>query len=431
MTTVAPPATSWRDAPHRSRLSRWGRQLASAASGAAAGEVRDEGAAAEVESGAPSPALSVTCDIPSGRRRRRWFWRCVNACLADWLAAQVGGDWSRVAMRRVAACGRVPSGSSVAIKVRAGDDGPIAYVSGTQTCGSVWACAVCSAVIRTRRAVEVQAAASAHVAAGGRLAMLTLTIRHEESDALVDQFGTLVKAWGRVQRRVSWGNWRRDDLVGTIAATEVTHGFAPGSHSRNGWHAHRHLLLFLPGGAHGGRVLEEMAAWIPGAWADAVEAECGRRPTMLRGAHFVELDADAAAYVSKVADELVKADTKTAHRQPFGLLDHVADGEEWAVARWLEYVSATKGRRALVWSNGLRDLLIPDVEELSDEELAALEVEGEVVQVIAAAEWWRLMRPGPDGVPLAFDLLEEAAARWRPPERRPWPPTLPPPASLS
>jgi hypothetical protein len=85
----------------------------------------------------------------------------------------------------------------------------------------------------------------------------------------------------------------------------------------------------------------------------------------------------------------------------------------------MEYDRATRGRRALVWSDGLRAELIPEVEELTDEELAALEVEGEVVALVPAADWLRLMRPPRRGAtPPAALLLAEvevALARGAPP----------------
>ncbi|RYF42549.1 MAG: hypothetical protein EOO38_19610, partial [Cytophagaceae bacterium] len=56
--------------------------------------------------------------------------------------------------------------------------------SGLQTCGSVWACPVCSAKIAERRRVEIIAAMAAHKAAGGCMHLLTLTAPHQRSDAL-------------------------------------------------------------------------------------------------------------------------------------------------------------------------------------------------------------------------------------------------------
>lgn len=144
-----------------------------------------------------------------------------------------------------------------------------------------------------------------------------------------------------------------------------------------------------------------------------MERRLGRRPDA-HGVHMLPLDASAVAYVSKIGDEVTRQDLKGGARQPWSILDAVADGEAWAVARWLEYDSATRGRRALVWSDGLRADVLPDVEDLTDEEIAALEVEGEVVALVPAETWVQLMRPRSRGAaPPAVMLLADVEAACR------------------
>lgn len=352
------------------------------------------------------------------RRAERWAGRAVVAALGDWQAGTSPEGWESVPYRRVAACGRCATGETVALKVGQHDDGQHAFISGTQTCGAIWACRVCSTTIRTRRKGEVQQAATEWAARGGRLTMLTLTMRHDENDGLADLMTALSDAWRAVQRRRPWQRWSKV-MHGTITATEITQGFGSNEVNRSGWHPHKHLLLFIPGGEEGEQLELELAAWLPEAWARAVEKRLGKRPDEAHGVHLLPLDASAAEYVAKLSDEVTRGDLKSGSRQPWALLGPVADGEAWAVARWLEYDGATRGRRALVWSDGLRADLIPDIEDLTDEELAAEEVEGEVVALVAAADWLRLMRPphrgGTPPAVLVLAEVEAALARGAPP----------------
>jgi hypothetical protein len=60
---------------------------------------------------------------------------------------------------------------------------------------------------------------------------------------------------------------------------------------------------------------------------------------------------------------------------------------------WREYERATKGRQAITWSKGLRQLLA--VTERTDEEIAAEEIGGEDLAVIHGDDWRHIVRiPG-------------------------------------
>jgi hypothetical protein len=111
-----------------------------------------------------------------------------------------------------------------------------ARFGGLLRCSSIWACAMCSASIRNRRAVEVKEAAMAHLRAGGGLAMVTLTVRHHAGLALDPLWNTVAGAFRQLQ---SGAKTLADQagIVGYVRAIEVTHG-------RHGWHPHVHALLF-------------------------------------------------------------------------------------------------------------------------------------------------------------------------------------------
>jgi hypothetical protein len=77
-------------------------------------------------------------------------------------------------MSRTNNCLRLRQGSKQ-IQVWQSTEHKTTSYSGLQTCGSVWACPVCSAKIAERRRVEIMAAMAAHKAAGGWVNLLTLT----------------------------------------------------------------------------------------------------------------------------------------------------------------------------------------------------------------------------------------------------------------
>jgi hypothetical protein len=134
--------------------------------------------------------------------------------------------------------------------------------SGLQTCGSVWACPVCSAKIAERRRAEIITAMAAHKAAGGCMHLLTLTAPHQRSDALVD---LLAKQALALKKMFSDKTVRKVfaelGVVGQIRALEVTHGRR--SERNNGWHPHYHLLLFS-GEAMDEPALRTLARLLPG-----------------------------------------------------------------------------------------------------------------------------------------------------------------------
>jgi hypothetical protein len=91
------------------------------------------------------------------------------------------------------------------------------------------------------------------------------------------------------------------------------------------------------------------------------------------------------------------------HRTPLEILEHFRwTGDVEDLALWHEYETATKGHQAITWSKGLHQLLA--VEARTDEEVAAEEVGGDVVALIATETWREITRiPG-----LPAYLLDEA-----------------------
>lgn len=286
-----------------------------------------------------------------------------------------------------------------------GSPGGSAHFSGIQRCASIWACPVCSPVIRAGRSVEIAKAVEKHRENGGKFLFLTLTLRHSMEDSLELTLNAVLKAWTKTITGAPWKRQKeRIGLAGYVRAVEVTRG-------KNGWHPHVHALIFLQG-SPSEEALADFEAWLSNRWAQKVVSLGARMPSKERGVDLRHAD-DAqsiALYLSKVqekkiSDELTRADFKNGRSgsiNPFDLLDQPIQ-DSAARALWIEYVVATHGRRAITWSRGLRKELALE-EELTDEQIIDDTEVNEVIAVIEA-ETWDAKKNSPGWLAL---LLEEA-----------------------
>ena len=262
--------------------------------------------------------------------------------------------WSR----RVSACGYVAHSPQVELQKRDHGGGQVSgSFCGLVSCKSVWACPVCSARISGVRRDEMNALLAWSRGKGHAVVMLTLTARHNSKTALGPFLSDLKEAARRL--RQSRG-WRDLAVVGSVTATEVTHG-------RNGWHPHLHLLMILDGSS-----------------ADALAAVEGVRAEWLRslgkmgrdgnGAAFQVQSASAAGdYIAKfgAADEIALGSAKQGRKgslSPWQLLADAASGDKRACALWVEFAVAFKGKSQLQWSRGLKAKA--EIDDLSDDEAA-------------------------------------------------------------
>lgn len=296
------------------------------------------------------------------------------------------GDADWVKPSRRASCG-LPryGGGAVSVKSVERDGHARAHYSGLAMCGSIWACPVCSGIIRAARADEIREAARRHVANGGGLALATLTIRHALSDALEDSMRTMSDAFARMQGSRAYKEWRAEwGLTGNIKALELPYG-------RHGWHVHRHVLFFFDD-----QVKHDDEAALKSdlfaMWSRAVEGVGGRSVSFdAFDVQAVEAGEDSvASYVAKIdggldglACEVALADVKAgrvaASLNPFQLLD--LKGSE-AVRLWEEYIDATKHKPAIQWSRGLRDALGMSKEKTDQEIVDESEALGDAVLLV-------------------------------------------------
>ncbi|MFF3420991.1 protein rep [Streptomyces sp. NPDC002698] len=272
---------------------------------------------------------------------------------------------------------------------------------GLMHCGLIWICPVCSVKIRSVRADTLADGSTAWTQDGHGIALVTLTIRHYQSQPLKQLTKQVTAAWRKAFSGRPWKNAQATyGIVGYARALEVTYGEA------NGWHVHLHVLFFLDEAWSKDRA-DAFQGETGARWAEICGAVGAYKPSAARGVRVDALGAgqdpaDMARYVMKGQDgkraafELADPDTKkakTGHRTPFEILaDFLTTGDVAEVELWHEYEGAMTGMRALVWSRGMRDILaeLIELDDRTDEEIVQDDdADGMTPVALIPAEAWR------------------------------------------
>lgn len=199
--------------------------------------------------------------------------------------------WQASSLKAVRCCGRMlhhdavgdpDDGQTVAIKRREVNGLSIASYQGLMTCGSVWSCPRCSAVIAHTRAAEIAAAVRECHRQGGNVYLLTLTMRHTSKDRLAQLWDGLSAGWRAAFGTRKWtgqrartveragkatlvaahvGDAELFDVAGMTRVVEATYG-AP-TRGGNGWHLHIHALVFTASGMESA-LRSELPRWFDG-----------------------------------------------------------------------------------------------------------------------------------------------------------------------
>ncbi|WP_341258613.1 hypothetical protein [Gordonia malaquae] len=409
----------------------------------------------------------------------------------------------------------VPQGATV--RLSKGSSGPVAGYGNLITCGSVWACPRCSAVIAAERAAGMGEAIRTCVEGGGSAYLLTLTLSHSTRDGLTELWDAVSSGWRALFGVVAWtgkaerfergrlraarlGQREVFDVAGTARYVELTGG------GPSGWHVHIHAIVFSASpswaGVIGDTWRETFTAWGLAGTAEAVTDERSYRAWLARNAFAASsmdrwrkglrkkgFDCGAAGvdvrpvddygaeclgqYLAKATfDAAYDAANETASGQhmksrrtggepPFRMLyaatmDDAArrwflrTPRRWDIFRddddpsvwllvdldsaevtlvspprawrlWWEYETAAKGRRQMIWSQRVSEpstrrevfwnrLLDARGAERDDAEVAADEIGGDVLGVIAASSWYRRMVVRPTWLADALESAERGGA---------------------
>lgn len=255
------------------------------------------------------------------------------------------------------------------------------HYGGLMVCGSIWVCPVCAAKISEHRRMDLQQGIETWKGLGGSVLLITHTVPHYGFQPLkfvLQGFGKGRRL--QLNRKPFKGLTKRIGLAGTVRALEVTHG-------DNGWHVHDHeLFLLRPGSTVN---LLELQGELLAQWQDACESAGLDRPNL----HGISVQDGnyAAKYASKwgMDCELTKSHLKRGREENFTPWDLLRFGKR---DLFREYAKAFKGKRQLVWSKGLRDLLGLGKDKTDEEIAAQVDEEAELLGTLSAQEWAWVLR---------------------------------------
>lgn len=285
-----------------------------------------------------------------------------------------------------------------------------AHYGNLATCGSVWACPLCCALIQQRRRPEVAQLVEWSYSQGYEPQMITLTFPHTRFDSLGDLLSKQREAFRRLRSGKVWQEFKnRYQFQGLVRSLELTHG-------SNGWHPHTHELWIT-------RKLTKVErgqfhAFILERWLKACAAAGLLDLSDSAQSHAFRLRSVDVRFQATGSDYLVKQDQgrawgvdreistassksgKLAGCHPHQFLVRQAKGD---FDLYLEYVNSMKGARQLFWSPGLKDRV--GVEDVSDESLADREDDKADCLGLLTADQWRFVR-GNDARAELLDVAE-------------------------
>jgi hypothetical protein len=273
-----------------------------------------------------------------------------------------------------------------------------AHYGGLMICGSVWMCPVCAAKITERRRLELESIDTT----GLSCFMVTVTLQHSTDDSLKDVLQHLTSAWSLLKSGGWWQRFVHEFLiVGNLIGTEATYGLDAG------WHPHKHVLMWSR--LSDRKIKTEMIRGRISERFEHILSKAGRYASPIHGVDVRKGNDLIGEYVAKfgyepkkkdgkgwsLAAEITKGPAKIGlkygkHYSPFQLLDLSLAGSLQAEVLFGEYALTMKGTRQLRWSPGTRDLFGLD-DEMSDEEIAAMQAQTAECLALLKAEHWLII----------------------------------------
>lgn len=296
---------------------------------------------------------------------------------------------------RVASCRWQRIGSYVAVKA----DGDRVKLGGLFTCTNVWACPLCAAVIQERRRPElIQLVAWANHN-WLQAAMITLTFPHQVEDRLQDLLERQAEALVLFRKGRGWERLKKFSRYrGHVRSLELTTG-------DNGWHPHTHELYIVAHDVDQARFTAEVREqWESACIRAGLLDLSDLRQVLAFRDHAVDIrfDCKDSDYIAKQDDsrkwgidhEVAKASTKAGRRSgvhPHGLLLQAGAGDTAAGERYIEFITAMKGKNQLRWSRGLKAAC--GLEDVTDAELVeATDVDEILLCLLDSGNWSRVQR---------------------------------------
>lgn len=399
-------------------------------------------AASAARLGTTAKSLNIlTGDPLKARLNAKRAERYEALCQArEWLGLDVSRNHQDAAyagdVYRTHDCMHVPLGDVVRAYYSA--EHQRGMLAGLSTCGSVWACTVCTAKIQQRRRVELSTLIEKAWACGDyRPAMLTFTFPHSKFDALDFMRTAMRKAFESFRNSRAYKDLlEASNYKGLVRSLELLYGV-------NGWHLHTHELwlifvdflnrpeferivrlewlkacsrsgLFGPSGEAGKayRLYADVARRSDLSRSQRARdrdlelfdrhidqaAKMQIRNFLDYGVHFA-WDASNSDYLAKqdesrywgVDREMATATSKRSFDgtgQPKGVHPHefLIRREKGDFSRFIEYVNGMKGSAQLYWTNGLKAWA--KVKEKTNKEVVDdLDADAEMFALITIRQW--------------------------------------------
>ena len=245
-------------------------------------------------------------------------------------------------------------------------------------CSSVWLCPVCSSIIQSKRADDVQKAIDWAKSNNYQVAMVTFTASHNVKMSLIEFGEKLQKAYEMLMKNIRKS--RKKYEIGYIKGVEFTHSY------KNGWHKHYHVILILKKECDVDAYFQTIKkSWETACIKNSLLDATNEKAVQDFREHSVDIVKSAeeiSSYVNKsskewtLADEMSKSVLKIGHnnehRTPFQILSDIATTKDKKqrykdIDVFVEYMLYTYGLHQQDWSNGLKDAV--GIRDLSDEEI--------------------------------------------------------------
>ncbi|MBE0652101.1 MAG: protein rep, partial [Bacteroidales bacterium] len=266
-----------------------------------------------------------------------------------------------------------------------------AHYGNLMVCGSVWTCPVCASKISERRKAELIQGFNNWP---GGLVLVTLTIRHNKKDKLAESLAVIDRAYKLLTHGRGWQDIKTlFGISGSVSNLEITYS------DNNGWHPHKHIVYLVDNNIN----VDLFDAVLSARWLKYLKASggYGLEGVALTCVAVTSQKNRVAEYISAhekepkkelwtIESELTKAYYKSSSSFWSFLDDWIMDVTTFKEKQKLikEYAACTKGRRSVVFSRGLRDLLNIG-QDKNDLEISQEQEENSELLLTLAREIWQ------------------------------------------
>lgn len=325
--------------------------------------------ARNTKTGLEETALVNTANIPAnydiiGTKHKKKVSTFALRATASQILTDANIQTSRGNPHRTRTCGHHLAYNAENITIDLNHD-PInseASISGTQTCGSIWACPVCYQAKAIENAENILKAIQWAEQNNHFAIMVALTASHTRASSL-EQSKTIFKnAWKDFNKSYAWKKFKTDNGVSHfIHNVDITYSQA------NGWHYHKHLLLLVDRSkAQEGEAHIAADRVITKYWLHHLENNGGnadeehgvfvsdehQKPTDYIAKTGIVIEDDG-----KLHFEMTSTNTKDS-RNIWTLLKHARNGDQNARRLYLEYVQTMTGDNWIQYGRtGLQEII--------------------------------------------------------------------------